>query len=83
MSCCRERLRGRRNEREVALNEEHIPSVKQRVRVMFVNRLPDGDVAAVRLDQVPIVGLELLNLFRRSNLVEAGAIRVWHVLNEF
>ena len=43
---------------------------------MLVNRLPDGDVAAVRLDKVPMVGLELLNLFRRPKLVEAGAVRV-------
>ena len=43
---------------------------------MVVNRIPDGDVAAVRLYKVSMVGLELLNVFRHPELVEAGAVRV-------
>ena len=43
---------------------------------MLSNRPPVGDVTAVRIDNVPMAGLELLNFFRHPKLVEMDAVHV-------
>ena len=52
------------------------PQKEQRVRVVLFNHFPDGDAASVRLDEVLMVGLELLYLFRCLITYQAGAICV-------
>ena len=52
------------------------------MRVVLVNHIPGGTVSAVCIDEGSMVKFDLLNLFRHLELVEAGAIRVHHVLDK-